>query len=154
ARQNGIDVHVDYRGSLDIMLALEDDSGGFDAVWPASSIWIEMGDAHKRAKHVESIMRSPVVFGIKKPVAQRLGWMGKDVTVADILNAAASGKIRYMMTSATQSNSGASAYLGYLSSFAGSNDVLRSEQLHDPVISEKIRRLLGSVNRSAGSSGW
>jgi Ca-activated chloride channel family protein len=154
ARENGVDVHVDYRGSIDIMLALEDDSGNFDAVWPASSIWIDMGDVHKRVKHAESIMRSPVVFAVKKPVAQRLGWVGKDVTVADILAAAGSGKIRYMMTSATQSNSGASAYLGYLSSFAGNTDVLTSEQLHDPAIAEKTRRLLGSVNRSAGSSGW
>lgn len=154
ARESGVELHIDYRGSLDIMLALEDDSGGFDAVWPASSIWIDMGDRSKRAKNAESIMRSPVVFGIKKSVAQRLGWIGKDVTVGDILAAAGSGKIRYMMTSATQSNSGASAYLGYLASFAGNPEVLRSEQLHDPAVSEKLRRLLGTVNRTAGSSGW
>jgi len=153
-RENGVDVQVDYRGSIDIMLALEDDSAGFDAVWPASSIWIDMGDSRKRVRHAESIMRSPVVFALKRGVAQRLGWMGREVTVADILAAAGSGKIRYMMTSATQSNSGASAYLGYLASFAGSGEVLTSAQLHDPAIGEKARRLLGSVNRSAGSSGW
>lgn len=153
SRANGVAIDVQYRGSLDIMLALEEDAQGFDAVWPASSIWIEMGDTRRRAKRVESIMRSPVIFAVKKPVAQRLGWIGRDVTVADILAAAEAGRIRYMMTSATQSNSGASAYLGYLTSLSGA-DVLTAEKLHDPAVAERIRRLLGSVNRSAGSSGW
>lgn len=154
ARQANANIKVSYRGSVDIMLALDDPNADVDAVWPAASIWIDMGDGRKRTKNAESVMRSPVVLGIKKSLAQRLGWIGKDVTVADILAAAEGGKIRYMMTSATQSNSGAAAYLGYLYSFAGNPDVLTSAQLHDNAVSEKIRRLLGTVNRSAGSSGW
>lgn len=136
------------------MLALEEASSDFDAVWPAASIWISMGDSSKRTKDAESIMRSPVVFAVKKPVAQRLGWIGREVTVSDILKAAEAGSIRYMMTSATQSNSGASAYLGYLNSFAGDPEVLTIDHLRDPEITGKLRRLLGTVNRTAGSSGW
>ena len=154
ARQNDIALDVKYKGSVDIMLTLQDPSATVDAVWPAASIWTSLGDTRKRVKNAESIMRSPIVFAVKKQVAQRLGWIGRDVTVADILSAAEKGQVRYMMTSASQSNSGASAYLGYLSSFSGSPDVLTSKQLEDPAVGEKVRRLLGTVNRSAGSSGW
>lgn len=154
AKQENVHLDVQYKGSVDIMLALQDAGQDVDAVWPANSIWLDLGDSRKRVKQAESIMRSPVVFGIKKPVAQRLGWVGKDVTVADILKEAEAGRIRYMMTSATQSNSGASAYLGYLYSFAGNPAVLTSDNLRDTAVTEKVRRLLGTVNRSAGSSGW
>ena len=58
------------------------------------------------------------------------------------------------MTSATQSNSGASWYLGCLSAFSGQPEVLASEHLADPAVQERIKRFLGAVNRSAGSSGW
>jgi Ca-activated chloride channel family protein len=154
ARQNDISLDVKYKGSVDIMLALQDPDTRLDAVWPAASIWIDLGDGRKRVKLAESTMRSPVVFGVKKSTAQRLGWIGKDVTVSDILSAAEAGRLRYMMTSATQSNSGASAYLGYLSSFSNNPPALTLDNLRDPAVTEKVRRLLSTVNRSAGSSGW
>jgi Ca-activated chloride channel family protein len=154
AAARGVRIAVTYRGSVDIMLAMEDPSTAVDAVWPAASLWIDLGDVRHRVRHVQSIMRSPVVFAVKTGVAGRLGWVGRDVTVRDILAAAETGRVRYMMTSATQSNSGAAAYLGYLYSFAGQPDVLTANHLRDPAVAGSIRRLLSTVNRSAGSSGW
>jgi Ca-activated chloride channel family protein len=58
------------------------------------------------------------------------------------------------MTSATQSNSGTSAFLAFLTAFAGGPEVLTSEHLNDPKAADKIKRFLRSVNRSSGSSGW
>ena len=58
------------------------------------------------------------------------------------------------MTSATQSNSGASAYLGYLHAFAGKPDVLTREHLQDSEVQDQIKRFLGQVDRQTGSSGW
>ena len=87
-------------------------------------------------------------------MARSLGWTGKEVSVEAILKVAEAGKLRYMMTSATQSNSGASAYLGYLYAFAGKPDVLTSAHLRNPAVQGKIKRILGTVNRSAGSSGF
>ena len=126
----------------------------YDAVWPANSMWISLGDTQRVVKDQQSIMRSPVVFGVKKSVAQRLGWIGRDVRVQDILDAAESGKLTFMMTSATQSNSGSSAYLGYLYAFAGNPDILTSEDLQNPEVQDKVKRILGQVDRSSGSSGW
>jgi len=153
-QRNGTDVQVEYLGSVDAMLQLADGATAFDAVWPAQSLWIDLGDRKKVTRHQQSLMRSPVVFGVKKSVAQSLGWVGKEVTVEQILRAAEAGKLRFMMTSASQSNSGASAYLGFLYAFAGRPEVLTSAQLKRPQVRERIRRILGSVNRSSGSSGW
>src|SRR5947209_14624292 len=61
--RNGIAVRLDYLGSVDIMLQLENGAPQYDAVWPANSLWVDLGDRQKVVKHAESIMRSPVVFG-------------------------------------------------------------------------------------------
>lgn len=155
AKREGIKIEVTYKGSVDIMLELEKGTAStYDAVWPADRIWITLGDRQHVVKNIESIYRTPVVFGVKKSAAQRLGWVGKPVSVNDILSAAKSGKLRYMMTSATQSNSGAAAYLGYLNAFAGKPEVLSSDDLKKPEVAEKVRQILGTVNRTAGSSGF
>ncbi len=153
--ETGISVKMGYKGSVDIMLELEQGAGmDADAVWPANSLWIALGDKYKVVKHSQSIMRSPVVLGVKQSVAQRLGWVGRDVRVEDLLAAAEGGKLRFCMTSATQSNSGASAYFGYLYAFAGQPEVLTAKHLADAQVRQKIKRILGAVDRSSGSSGW
>jgi Ca-activated chloride channel family protein len=154
ASDQNVTVRVTYQGSLDIMLDLEDGETEFDAVWPANSIWQSLGDSQHIVKHSQSILRSPVVLGVKKSIAEGLGWTDQDVYVEDILNAAEVGQIHLMMTSATQSNSGASAYFAFLYAFAGQPDVLTMDDLNSPEVAEKIRRILGAVDRSSGSSGW
>lgn len=149
-----VHLSLQYTGSLDISQQLSSNSPPADAYLPSNSLWITLGDTHKAVKNIKSIARTYVVFGIKESVAKSLGWTGKNVTVADILQAAKAGKIRYMMTSATQSNSGASAYFGYLYAFAGHPEVLTSKDLAKPEVRSQIKAILGTVNRSAGSSGF
>ncbi|SLM32658.1 von Willebrand factor type A [Desulfamplus magnetovallimortis] len=155
ASENGIDLIITYMGSVDI--AREIAKGNriqYDAVWPASSLWFSIGGSSSLVKHTKSIMRSPVVFAVKKSVADKLEWCGKDVKVTDILKALEEKKIRFAMTSATQSNSGASAFLGFLSAFAGSPEVLTHDHLDSPELADQIKRFLRTVDRSSGSSGW
>lgn len=154
ANQNGYAVVIEYQGSLDIARMLRTGSVPYDAVWPANSLWLDYGDTQNITKSAESIIRSPVAFGVKHSNAERLGWIGEDVFMADILEATESGQIRFMMTSATQSNSGASFYFAALSAFAGSPEVITMEDLEDPEVQEQISRILGTVDRSSGSSGW
>lgn len=155
ARANGVDLHVHYKGSVDIMLELESGKDmPYDAIWPANTLWITLGDVHKVIRHEASVMHSPVVFGVRQSVARELGWTERDIQIKDVLAAAEAGKLRFAMTSATQSNSGASAYFGFLHALAGSPDVLAMEHLNDPDVQEMTRRLLKQVNRSSGSSGW
>jgi Ca-activated chloride channel family protein len=155
ARQNGIRVNMHYSGSVDMMLALKKKGFPYDAVLPASSIWLRLGDqAFRRVKEEASIMRSPVGLGIKTSLARKLGWIGRDVTVQEILDAVQAGRIQFAMTSATQSNSGFSSYMGMLMALAGNPDVLTGGHLQQPDLQDKIRKLLSGVNRGSGSSGW
>jgi Ca-activated chloride channel homolog len=155
AREQKIGVSVKYMGSVDISLELaKGKASQFDAVWPASSLWLSLGDKQGVIKNAKSVMRSPVVFALKKSIAQKLGWDKKDVTVMEILDAVEKEHLRFAMTSATQSNSGTSAFLAFLTAFAGGPEVLTAEHLSNPQTAEKIKRFLRSVNRSSGSSGW
>ena len=155
AERNNQPVVMEYLGSIDIARLLQSSNGGeYDAVWPANSLWLNYGDTSNLVQHTESIMRSPVVLGIKRSVAESLGWIDAEVTMTDILEAAESGDLRFMMTSATQSNSGASFYFAALSAFAGGPEVITEDDLATESVREQITRILGTVNRSSGSSGW
>lgn len=143
-----------YEGSLDIGLALQGGSLTHDAVWPASSVWIDLFDTGRRVKNLTSIAQMPVILGVRKSKAEQLGWIGKDVFMKDILAAVNSGQLKFLMTSATQSNSGASAYLAMLSSALGNKEVIEPGDLDDPKVRETVSALLRGVERSSGSSGW
>lgn len=150
-----IDCVIDYKGSLDIGLMLEGDQApDLDAVWPASSLWLDIYDTHRRVKNLKSIASSPVILGVRMSKARELGWIGKPVRMDDILAAVAAGKLTFLMTSATQSNSGASAYLTMLAAAFGTPDRLDPRALDDPSAQAKVKALLKGVSRGSGSSGW
>jgi len=153
-KKNGIEISVTYKGSVDIMLELGGDAFAYDAVWPANGLWVSLGDKSRRVKHLASIMTSPVVFGVSSSVAERLGYTDKDVRVADILADIRAKRLTFMMTSATQSNSGASAYIGFLYALSGNPDILSMEDLRSEKLRGDIQDLLSGINRSSGSSGW
>ena len=154
SQATGVEIEMDYKGSVDIMRALESGAEEYDAVWPASSIWLSMGDVDHLVKHSQSISMTPVVFGIRDSLAEELGFKGKDVSVKDILAAIQGGKMSFCMTSATQSNSGASAYIGFLYALLGKQEGMTAEDLQGEQLRADITGLLGGVERSSGSSDW
>ena len=154
ARQEKINIEMVYQGSLDIMRALQAESVPYDAVWPASSLWLSAGDSAYRVKHAHSISITPVVFGIRQSLAEELGFVGRDVSVSDLLAAIEAGRLEFCMTSATQSNSGCSAYIGFLYALLGNPDAITSEMLASDELKERITSLLSGVDRSSGSSDW
>lgn len=155
ADREGVEIAVVYKGSVDIYRSLQQGAQApYDAVWPANHLWIELGDTQKVVKHEQSIMRSPVVLGLKKSIAQQLGWDKNPVTTQDILAATEQGKFRLAMTSATQSNSGSSAYMAFLYAMSDYPDTLTLENLADENVQAQVKRMLSTVNRSSGSSGW
>lgn len=156
SQKNNVPVSIKYQGSVDIMRCI---GGGkacpYDSVLPAQSLWISIGDTQGVLKNAKSIMRSPIVLGVRKSVAVRLGWTGsKPVTFKDILAAAEKNEFKMSMTSATQSNSGASAYLGIWYAMSGNPDMLQAAQLNDGPTGEKVRQFLSNIDRGSGSSGW
>ena len=154
AQKENIRIEMTYLGSLDIMRLLSEDNIPYDAVWPASSLWLTVGDTNHRVKHTESISITPVVFGIRKNLAENLGFINQEVSVNDLLKAIQNGSLSFCMTSATQSNSGASAYIGFLYALLGNPEVINSEDLQSESLKNQMRDLLSGVDRSSGSSDW
>jgi Ca-activated chloride channel family protein len=152
--KNNAVINMTYMGSLDIMKILEQGGGGYDAVWPANSMWISLGDTAFKVKRTASVYQTPVVFGIKKSIARDLGVISKDVSVNDILAAIQAGRFSFCMTSATQSNSGACAYISFLYAFLGNPEMISPKDLDDPDLQRAVSELLKGVNRSSGSSDW
>lgn len=153
-KQAKVDVVLKYKGSVDIMQELAQSTIPYDAVWPANSLWLTLGDTQHQVKDAKSIMTSPVVFGIRKSKAEELGFVGKTLQIRDILEAIRQQKLSFLMTSATQSNSGASAYIGFLYALLGNPDMITRADLKRPELRADIKTLLAGVNRSSGSSGW
>lgn len=156
ASRNNVRISMHFKGSVDMKLMLgQGRSFPYDAVWPANALWVELGDSEHVVKHVQSIMKSPVVFALKQSKARELGFVGTRVAMDDIMAAAKAGQLKFAMTSATQSNSGACAYLGMLNALLGNPATPMTEtDLRDPEVQDRARQFLTLVNRGSGSSGW
>jgi Ca-activated chloride channel family protein len=153
-RAKGTACRFDYQGSLDIGLALANAPPAVDAVWPANAIWIALFDRERRVRDLTPIARSPVILGLRRSKAEALGWVGRPVSTADIVEAAKAKQLTYLASSATQSNSGAGAYLAMLSAALGSPDAITLADLEKPGLQDTVRTLLAATSRSAGSSAW
>ena len=79
------------------------------------------------AKQAQSVSTTPVVFGIKQSLAEKLGFVGKEVSVKDLLSAIQEKKMTFCMT---------------------------TEDLKDETLKKEITGLLSGIDRSSGSSGW
>ncbi len=157
-KDKGYDIHMRFLGSVDQKRLLESRPVKElpDAIMPASSLWLRLGDKRRLVSDEAAIMSTPVVIGVKMSKAKALGWYGRnDVSIAkDVLPAIENGAFRFAMTSATQSNSGASSYLGFLTALAGKQTALTSADLENSDLQDKVKKLLSGQNRSSGSSGW
>ena len=150
AKKNDIDLTIEYAGTIDIMDKLNSGEK-YDAVWTSNSIWLYMLNSDVKVKNSKSTSINPVVFGIKKSKAQELGFIGKDIYTKDILSAIKSKKLKFSMSSATQTNTGATAYLGFLSTLAGNPEILKEEDLKSEKLKQDLKELFSGVTRSSGS---
>lgn len=150
ANKNDIKLSIEYAGTIDIMDKLNSGEK-YDAVWTSNSIWLYMLDSKIQVKNSKSTSINPVVFGIKKSKAKELGFIGKDVYTKDILNAIKKGDLKFNMSSATQTNTGATAYLGFLTTLAGNPEILKIEDIENEKLKENVKDIFSGVSRSSGS---
>lgn len=147
-------VEFTYSGDIDIVNELNNNSSKYDAVWISNSLWLYMLDNSYLTSKSKSISVSPVVFGIKESKAKELGIKEKEITNAEILNLIKEKKIKYVMPSVTQTNSGATAYLGFLSSLAGNPEVLTEEMLNDDKLIKNLTNVFSGVERVSGDESY
>lgn len=153
ANKNDIDVTIKYAGTLDIMEELNSGEE-YDAVWTSNSIWLYMLDSSVKVSNSESTSINPVVFAVTKSKAESLGFIGKEIYTEDIIQAIRDGNLKFSMSNPTRTNSGATAYLGLLSSIAGSPEVLKLKDIENEDVKSELTTLFTGLERSSGSEDF
>ena len=154
AKKDGFKVEIEHYGDLEIVSKLNNNSKDYDAVWISNSIWLYMLDNSYLTTDSKSIVIDPVVIGIEKSKAKELGFIDNDVYNKDLLNAIRDGKLKYVMASVTKTNTGATSYLSFLNSLAGSPEVLTEEMLDNEELTNDLKDFFKGVERVSGDESY
>ena len=152
AKTNEVNLDIEYAGTLDIMERLNSGEQ-FDAVWASNSIWLYMLE-NVKTSNSKCTSINPVVFAVKESKAKELGFVDKDIYTKDIVDAIKSGDLTFSMPNPTQTNTGATAYLGLLSTLAGNPEVLTETDLKNEQLKEDLVALFSGLERSSGSEAF
>ena len=154
AKKNKFKISIDYKGDLEIVETLNSKDNNYDAVWISNSIWLYMLDNTSLVTDSKSIAIDPVVMAIKDSKAKELGFKDTKIKNSDILKAIQDKKLNYVMTSVTKTNTGATAYLGFLNSLAGNPEVLKSEMLESQKLIDDLKSFFKGVERTSGDEAY
>lgn len=154
AKKNNIKVEIEHYGDIEIVDMLNEDSSDYDAVWISNSLWLYMLDNSYLTTDSKSIVIDPVVMGITKSKAEELGFVNKDIYNKDLLNAIREGKLKYIMASVTKTNTGATSYLSFLNSLAGSPEVLTEKMLDNDNLRKDLKAFFKGVERVSGDEEY
>lgn len=153
-KKNDIKVEIEHYGDLEIVDMLNTNSSDYDAVWISNSIWLYMLDNSYLTTDSKSIVIDPVVMAVQKSKAEELGFTSGEIYNKDILEAIRNNKLKYVMSSVTQTNTGATTYLSFLNSLAGSPEILTSEMLKDEKLQTDLKDFFKGVERVSGNEEY
>ncbi|MCX5609356.1 VWA domain-containing protein [Streptomyces sp. NBC_00047] len=134
-RDTGITLTMEYQGTVEATASLVTGDYRHDLAWLSSSrpfqLKLKEGGRQADGPLSTSIMRSPVVVGLKPEVAERLRRAAPDgqLSWADLADAAAAGTLKYAMADPRSSNSGLAALVGVATAAAGTGGALRPEDV-------------------------
>ncbi|MDR2940247.1 MAG: VWA domain-containing protein [Clostridiales bacterium] len=152
-RENDIPVQYEIKQTREILDILDEDTINENVVWLSNSMWFSTLANPSNIKNQKSLFIDPVVFGVKKTKAEQLGFTNNEkILTSDILEKIRSGGLKFIMPSVTQTNAGASAYLGFLSTLLGNPEVIALEDLDRPALKNDLIDLFKGVERSSGST--
>lgn len=153
ASNNNVEIDIDYAGTLEIMDKLNNGEK-YDAVWTSNSIWLYMLNEDVTVTDMKSTNINPVIFAVKESKAYELNLVGRDLYTSEIVSAIQNGQLKFSMSNPTQTNSGATAYLGLLSTLAGNPEVLKLEHINNEEIKNQLVTLFNGLQRSSGSEEY
>jgi Ca-activated chloride channel homolog len=134
-RETGIELELDYRGSVDASNELVPGDYDHDLAWLSSDRYFLLRYQESGATGPPplstKIMTSPVVFGVRPGTAEQLRRNAPDgqLSWADIADGAAAGLVRFGMADPARTNSGLSALVGVATAAAGTGSALRPEDV-------------------------
>lgn len=153
ANKNDFDVEIVYSDNLEIVDKLNSGEK-YDAIWASNSVWLDLVDSSVKTSNLKSTSITPIVFGIKKSVAERLNLIGKDVTMKDLLALIENGELKFSMANPIMTNSGASAYFNILSTLAGNPEVLTLDHLKDEKLRSDLKTFFKGLERTSGDEDF
>lgn len=149
----GITVELTYAGTLDGTEAVMAGEADCDATWFPSNAYMSLFDEKSALVSQEtSIMRTPVVLGVRAERAAELGWDDKSPTWAEVVDAAASGAFSYGMSSPVSSNSGFSALVELATALSGTGAAITADDV--TAVAADLSRFAQGQKLTSGSSGW
>lgn len=149
----GISVELEYMGTLDGTEAVMAGEGDYDATWFPSNAYMSLFDEKGLLVSQEtSIMRTPVVLGVRADRAAELGWDEESPTWAEVVDAAASGEFSYGMSSPVSSNSGFSALVELATALSGTGVAISADDVS--LVATDLTRFARGQALTSGSSGW
>lgn len=172
---NGKVIYVEAipMGSGDCIDEILSGSRQTDIISPASGAFVALGNAQSRAKSgndvltsTESLVVSPVVIAIWKPMAEALGWPAKPVGWSEILSLAREpsgwaskghpewGPFRFGHTHPESSNSGLISILAEVYAASGKKAGLTVADVNAPGTATFVRGIEQSVVHYGSSTGF
>lgn len=149
----GISVELEYMGTLDGTEAVMAGEGDYDATWFPSNAYMSLFDEKSSLVSQEtSIMRTPVVLGVKAERAAELGWDEQSPTWAEVVDAAESGEFAYGMSSPVSSNSGFSTLVELATALSGTGAAITEDDV--TAVAADLTRFAQGQALASGSSGW
>ncbi len=142
-------------GSVDQARLLQSGEAPYDAFWFASSVFEQIGNTSHKLRDVAPMFSTPVVFAGWRSEMDKLGFVGREVSIQDVLAAVESNKTKVWVTNPTQSNSGATVLLGFLNHFAGNQvgEPLTQQQLDSAPVKDGITRFARAFDKTPPSTG-
>ena len=152
--KKGYEINFTYMGDIDIVDELNTNAKSYDGVWISNSMWLYMLENQYLTSNSKSIAISPIVLGIRKSKAKSLNLIGKELTNDDIVTLVKNKKIKYVMPSVTSTNTGATAYIGFLNSLAGNPEVLTETMLDNTKLVTELKNLFSGTLRVSGDEEY
>jgi Ca-activated chloride channel family protein len=154
AKDRGFELEIRYLTSQDLVQELaKGNQAGADAVLSASGEWIVLGDVASVVKDRTVVLEMPLALGVRQGLAKDLGLSPHGLRADELANLCAQGKLRYVISSPSQSSMGLGIYLGLARAVAGNPQALTPAGL-DQAAREKLRAVFSAVARSSGSHIW
>lgn len=145
----GRKIRFQYVGAVEMADRLRS-SGAYaaDFAWPASGFYLRL-NVPEKILATEDIMQSPVVFALKKPRAEELGWDRRPPTWDDIAHTVAREQLSLAMSSPIVSDLGlAGLFSACLATMKGPDLVPAEVDLG------KLRELYSGTRLIGGSPHW
>lgn len=152
ATENKFLVNFEYTGSLNIASKVTSNKESYDAIWSSNSIW-NTSIPSNILKNSKSISVNPVIFAVKESKYSELSF-NKNTVVKDLVLAVEKENLKFLMPSVTQTNSGVSAYIGFLNCLANNPPVLTIEDLQSEELQTNLKNLFNGVQRNSGSDEY